>query len=262
MIAWVYLTLLVAMTIWAYCQKSAPALAPGTLLDTGSTASDHLVWGFLCFLLSYVGAQVGSHLDSSLPEPIRMALGLHLPLCIVFLVCQKGPLWLTPALQLKKHPNPIRIVGLSFLRWWAPLKLLHQASISLLEWGAQRHAWPPLTNSSTLEAFLSTDTPTGTLIAVGLIVVLLAPMGEEYLFRGLLFPVLRSRLGPHSSAVLCGLLFASVHSKPSGFLAITLLGYLLCRLYEQYRNIWIPIGLHSLFNANAFIFAVSSNFTH
>lgn len=87
------------------------------------------------------------------------------------------------------------------------------------------------------------------------ITCLLAPLAEEMFFRGLLFPVLRARLGVTGGVLLTGLLFSVVHAIGSPVQALIVLlvfGCGLCLLYLRTGSLLPCIGVHALNNSIAF----------
>lgn len=68
--------------------------------------------------------------------------------------------------------------------------------------------------------------PVSEQVAVALAVTLLAPFGEEFLFRGYLLRVLRARHGTGAALLLTSLLFAVMHLNPASFAALLALGLL------------------------------------
>jgi membrane protease YdiL (CAAX protease family) len=84
-----------------------------------------------------------------------------------------------------------------------------------------------------------------------LIAVVLAPLGEEVLFRGLLQSMFRRYLHSPWAAVICtSILFAAVHftvlqSLPALFALSLALGY----NYERTGRLYSPIMIHMLFNS-------------
>ena len=84
---------------------------------------------------------------------------------------------------------------------------------------------------------------------------LIAPVAEELFFRGLLFPVLRSRTGLVWGILLTGALFSVVHALGSPALslaALFVLGAGLCVLYVRTGSLLPCIGLHALNNSISF----------
>jgi uncharacterized protein len=88
-----------------------------------------------------------------------------------------------------------------------------------------------------------------------LLVCVLAPMCEEFLFRGYMFTALRNLHGVWPAAIATGLIFGLVHviSSPAGFLVpLALLGFGLCLLYRATGSLYPGIVAHSLNNSIAF----------
>src|SRR5215210_608473 len=84
---------------------------------------------------------------------------------------------------------------------------------------------------------------------------MLAPIAEEIFFRGLLFPMLRSRFGLAAGVLGTGALFSVVHalgSPPEALIVLFALGAGLCLLYLRTGSLLPCIGLHALNNAIAF----------
>ncbi|HEX6387896.1 MAG TPA: type II CAAX endopeptidase family protein [Solirubrobacteraceae bacterium] len=79
-----------------------------------------------------------------------------------------------------------------------------------------------------------------------------APIAEELLFRGLLFPSLRGHIGLVAAALVTGLAFGAVHVVGSPIEALPLLavfGALLCALYVKTRSLLPCMVVHSINNA-------------
>ncbi|MDO9556079.1 MAG: type II CAAX endopeptidase family protein [Coriobacteriia bacterium] len=97
---------------------------------------------------------------------------------------------------------------------------------------------------------LFADTALGAL-AVVVLAVFIAPLAEEIMFRGVLYPGLRDRFNPYAAAVVSSLLFAVFHGEPFVFLPIFVLGLMLAWLTETTRSVWPAIVGHAAFNATA-----------
>ena len=80
-------------------------------------------------------------------------------------------------------------------------------------------------------------------------VVVFAPVCEELLFRGVLYPSLRD-LGHRRMAIAASsLLFAAIHGSLALMLPLTVLAVVLVWLYEKTGSIVAPILMHAAFNA-------------
>ena len=78
--------------------------------------------------------------------------------------------------------------------------------------------------------------------------VLIAPIAEEFLFRGYLYGVLRRFAGRLPAIIVSSLLFAAVHLHLPSMLGLTILAVLLCLVYERTGSLWANICIHATFN--------------
>ena len=85
--------------------------------------------------------------------------------------------------------------------------------------------------------------------ATALIGVLLAPLGEELLFRGFLYPALRGKFGTSWAIVLSAAIFGALHLDLLRFLPLAVGGVGLAWLYERSRTLYAPITAHAVWNA-------------
>jgi membrane protease YdiL (CAAX protease family) len=93
------------------------------------------------------------------------------------------------------------------------------------------------------------------LAGAAILVTVIAPIGEEFLFRGYVFPALRNWRGLWPAALITGLLFGALHvvSAPIEFLVpLAFFGALLCFLYQRTGSLYPGIVLHSINNSIAF----------
>jgi uncharacterized protein len=84
--------------------------------------------------------------------------------------------------------------------------------------------------------------------AMGFMAVAVAPAAEEVLFRGLLYPVLKRRIGMSWAVAVSSLLFAVIHLNLMTFVPLLLLAGLLVWLYEYTGNLLAPVAAHAVFN--------------
>lgn len=101
---------------------------------------------------------------------------------------------------------------------------------------------------SAVEALRSASRGPG-LLAFALITVVVAPLGEELLFRGVLYPAIKRAGYPRVALWGTSILFAAIHFNLPIFLPLLLLALLLVWLYEQTDNLLAPLAAHALFNA-------------
>lgn len=98
------------------------------------------------------------------------------------------------------------------------------------------------------------------LLAFVLITVVIAPLGEELLFRGVLYPAIKHAGFPHFAWWGTSLLFAVIHFNRPILLPLFLLSLLLVWLYDYTDNFLAPLTAHMVFNAaNLVIFFINDD---
>lgn len=90
--------------------------------------------------------------------------------------------------------------------------------------------------------------PAGVAMTV-LIVVVLAPIAEEIVFRGVLLPSLARHWGVRVAVVGSSALFAFMHVTPYAIVPIFVLAVALGVLFVRTGSLWVCIAAHVLFNA-------------
>jgi membrane protease YdiL (CAAX protease family) len=93
---------------------------------------------------------------------------------------------------------------------------------------------------------------------LGLVTIVLAPIAEEMLFRGILYPAIKQAGFPRLALWGTALLFAAIHLNLVTFIPLTVLAFVLTLLYERTDNLWAPITTHALFNAMNFVILYST----
>jgi len=93
-------------------------------------------------------------------------------------------------------------------------------------------------------------------LAAGLVIGILVPFGEEVLFRGIVFPVLRARFGNTAAAVLVSaLIFGAFHLYPLQIVVGFFLGLPLAGLRHWSGSLLPPIALHMTHNLGVVLLA-------
>lgn len=105
---------------------------------------------------------------------------------------------------------------------------------------------------------LGADQGTLGLIAAGFMVICIAPVAEEFFFRGFFYRALRSRYSVLVAALIDGIVFGIIHwdfSSADGLLIVpplAALGLTFCLVYERTGSLYPVIALHAFNNAIAF----------
>ncbi len=82
----------------------------------------------------------------------------------------------------------------------------------------------------------------------------MAPLAEEFLFRGYFYPVLKRLVGPLPSAVFVSVLFGVVHGNLLTLPGLVLLAFALTLAYEWSGSLLVPICMHAVFNSITLFF--------
>ncbi|MCY0929182.1 type II CAAX endopeptidase family protein [Streptomyces sp. H27-H1] len=88
-------------------------------------------------------------------------------------------------------------------------------------------------------------------LATLLLAMVAAPAGEEALFRGLVYPLLRKRVSILASTLVTAVVFGLLHGNAVQFASTLPLAVLLALIYEHTRVLWPCVLLHLGFNLAA-----------
>ena len=98
----------------------------------------------------------------------------------------------------------------------------------------------------------------GAAVAVnGFVIVVLAPLGEEFFFRGFLYRALRRRFAVVASVAISALAFSTIHFSPFLILALLPVGAGLALLFELRQSLLPPLVAHATFNLIGFLVLIS-----
>lgn len=172
----------------------------------------------------------------SLHGSILMGVWLHLRLSGIgwnrafgFL---KAPLWRAIPLGL-----------LVIILFMPVCEVLQMASVEALT-RAGIHIEPQMA----VEEFSKAETLFGK-VYLAVFAILIAPLAEEVLFRGIIYRALRDFGFPKLAFWVSALLFALIHQSLAIFLPIFVLGLIFAWLYEKTGNLLSSITAHAAFNA-------------
>ena len=239
----------VVLLIWRI--KKGRDLLPQGGIDVARITDKELVVSFFVLLflslLVLAAPQQVSAQVSPAPKPIAL------------IVAQL--LFVVPALALciRKYklgsalPWDLRLSGLS----WGHFLLLSLSTCGLFLLLSGLYTYSPL-REWTLDFFqgkeqqdMVTHLAQGGMdlkITIAVCAVIFAPLVEEVIFRGYLYPVFKKFLGWESSLVFTSILFGLLHVDIVAFLPLSIFGALLAIVYERTKTLWAPILAHFLMN--------------
>lgn len=101
-----------------------------------------------------------------------------------------------------------------------------------------------------------------TLLLAGVIAVIVAPIVEEVVFRGVLFRALADRIGLWVGAIISSALFALIHievvtSQPIALGGLFAVGLALALAFHYTGNLLVPVIGHAVFNAASLSLALA-----
>jgi membrane protease YdiL (CAAX protease family) len=157
--------------------------------------------------------------------------------------------------NISARPLPEQF-GLRATRFWPAVGLMAAAFAAFyaftLVWVAILGVSP---DDTKLPDELGVKDSTYALLAVAFLVAVVAPMAEEFFFRGFFYGALRNWRGPWPAAVLTGLVFGAIHvgsAEAAFLLPLGFFGFSLCLLRERTGSLYPGIALHCMNNSLAF----------
>jgi membrane protease YdiL (CAAX protease family) len=235
-------------------ERTAIPFCPGVLFAVGSIAIGFAVGTLALFLMTFAVVLGTSHAPSmNSGHPVLAATG------VVFYAAGGCFAWWglrkcgrQPFRRLTGRDGRAILIGIAML-FIARIGMAAQ----LIFTNQTKHV------QAGFEHFdVTSKTPAITTIAVSLAVVslvIIAPIVEEMVFRGLLFGALAGRLGVLGSAVITALLFGAVHGDPVLFPSLAAIGFISALAYAATGNLWVSIILHAGSNAIGAIFIVADS---
>lgn len=157
--------------------------------------------------------------------------------------------------------GPVRWLGLAWKQWPWVLLLAPAAVVTMwsLFAGLQAVGYMELLESLGLEAVQDTvkiiqeEKDVLVLVLMGFTAIIIAPLCEEIVFRGYLYPVAKKFSGPWLAGICSALVFSAAHGNFAALLPLFAFGLVLAFLYEITGSIWAPMLAHLLFNGATFL---------
>ncbi len=153
------------------------------------------------------------------------------------------------------------------VRWWriiglAIAGLIFSFSSFIVCLGVISHVFPhftervlvSLTKSNSLTA--SVDTTLLDRLLVFLMLVVVAPLAEELIFRGVILNRWAQKWSLPTSVIATSLLFGCLHINPIG---ISMFGLVQALLYLKTKTLWVPIATHAVNNFIVFCMTLAAD---
>jgi uncharacterized protein len=187
----------------------------------------------------------GSKAELSLGRMLAGVLSFQgAALVLVWRFVREHDLSWTEAFGLRNRQSRALLLGALAVGLFLPIgQLLQILSINIL---TRLHLDP--TAQPAVEALRLASHGPG-LMAFGLVTVIVAPLAEELVFRGIFYPAIKYAGFPRLALWGTAVIFAAIHFNLAIFLPLLLLALVLTWLYEKTDNLLATIAAHSLFNA-------------
>jgi membrane protease YdiL (CAAX protease family) len=194
--------------------------------------------------MSVSNTTVDTEKISFTPGVLLSSIAFHATLTIITLaviVFRINPItWL--GLRWKSWPWVFLIAPATVVTMWLVFGGLH--ALGYMKW-MESLGVEPVQDSVKL---LQTSKDPMVLILMAVAAVLVAPISEEVVFRGYLYPAAKKFAGPWMAALCTGLVFAAAHGSLAALLPLFIFGVVLALLYEKTGSIWAPVAVHFCFN--------------
>jgi membrane protease YdiL (CAAX protease family) len=187
---------------------------------------------------------------------------------IVLLAFYLFLLWLIQMLIVKRYRCTWQMLGLRSVGWqWVAVVPIIFAFLTFL-WVIMFRVmvvllgptvqWPKVLTSTTVE---SAHQPVLEVLII-LTGVVLTPLAEELLFRGVLYQAFRRTMPVGMAALAASLIFAGMHFTLALFIPLTVMGYVLAWLFDRSGSLIPGMLVHACNNGIILVILVGSQATH
>jgi membrane protease YdiL (CAAX protease family) len=156
--------------------------------------------------------------------------------------------------------------GLRAIRWFTAVGIGIGAGLSFLppgflcqfgcKWALEKVFHLKANPQEIVNTLSNPDVSMAQIVFIGVVAVLAAPVVEEILFRGILYPTLKRTRKPWLAAISTSLLFGAFHLNLMSFLPLSIFSLLLIYLYEKNGSLLPSILAHATFNLANFLLLV------
>lgn len=252
------IALVLAGAFHAWLRKTTPTLGWHQIgkVDTSRIAPADIlgcVFVTLPFTLTLLMPYSGPS-KSLTPIELAISFSMLMLMCFIVLFMYKQRDMLPETLGLNpKHPAYVFAWGVGVYIAFILLSITMQGA-GLEDWLKERLGEPQhqqivkdMVNAVEVERKL--------ILILGTCII--APLAEEIIFRGYLYPVVKRYSEPAFAAIITGIIFGAIHGNVWAVIPLSIFGILLAVLYELSGSIWSCILCHALFNSINVAFMLS-----
>ena len=188
-----------------------------------------IVWAAEALMAAYYGVQKGSWASYNIPT-IAAIIFLLVSIWVCWTIYRKDSL--IPSDWIYKHPQYFALLVL--------IGVLASHGLSALI--SFMNIDSIIGNYSEIESTIFVASPVLVIVQT----IILAPLSEELLFRGILYNRLRLSFGGFwAPALISSAIFGVYHFNLAQGLFAFLFGLLACAVYDKINNLWAPVVLHA-----------------
>ncbi len=136
--------------------------------------------------------------------------------------------------------------------WGRVRHSLHGFNPTMLLWGVIMILSLVVVMEPLMMLFPPTPVPEGRGIYMILALLVVAPLFEELLCRGVILESIRAKWGAWRGCIISAFIFGFMHQSPQGVINAFVIGLLLGYIYLKTNSIFAPIILHSINNIFAY----------
>ncbi len=231
-----FLTLLLAAAIWQKVEQRLPYLLDETAIPPSRLASADGIVAVMMFFVAQVLSMVVLERLHLWSLEARMGVSFALAGLVVFALVRYAS-W-----RNRSQGVPVYLKGATPGLW---LWVLAGSAVAIPVGLGYLHVirvWDLMPVPETA----ATPAP-GAFWWLGGVVVVAAPIFEEFIFRGLVYGGMRQHATPVVACVASAALFALVH-PPLSFIPVFVLGLCTAWAYERTRVLAAPVLVHALYN--------------
>ena len=210
-----------------------------------------LIWIAAPVLLYRMMMEITGYFVYGIPagriSPVLLNVAVSAAASLPFLIV----MWRKDAAEHERPLKGLRQFGqkTNFIVLLAGMLLMGMACAALLQWtGRQIEIFLPGITGASGELFsgfaVQTQQMLTPLWAGALVLLVLAPLVEELVYRGLFYGRLRDILPAWPAAVVCAGCFALGHGNTAQTLYAFLMGMALSGIRERGENLWFPAAFH------------------
>lgn len=232
-----------ALAGWWALLRRTPGGVSGRVMVPEWRVGDNVFAGLLGFYFLLLVMAAGRPREPLTPEMIRVGATIYLFMLGTVLAVLYARGFEPQKIFGLRPPRPWHVIGMALVCFAATYPIVQAVG--------QLGAWLgyPASDGDEMVQFLRGPVTTSDRMWIVFLAVVVAPLAEEFIFRGFLYGVLKRHFGPLAAMGATAVLFAAIHQNIPAIptLAVLAIGFTLA--YELTGSLWTPIVMHVIFNS-------------